>query len=140
LKRLEAGENVFRRLEENANVIDALIVHAAKQRNVNARANQGPYGVTKQSSAAVAKRKKVNQQSATADCNTSSPTVCIAPSPTATEAATSSLEPSAGTGIHKQKANADTAVDAAAALCQLSSLGAWDKEKFAQGEAIQYSC
>lgn len=31
LKRLEAGENVFRRLEENCNIVDTLVVQAARQ-------------------------------------------------------------------------------------------------------------
>jgi hypothetical protein len=41
LKRLEAGENVFRRLEENYNVIDSLIVQAAKQRDALLNSSAG---------------------------------------------------------------------------------------------------
>jgi hypothetical protein len=37
LKRLELGEHVFRRLEENYNVIDNLIAHAAQQHEALSR-------------------------------------------------------------------------------------------------------
>lgn len=114
LKRLEAGENVFRRLEENYNVIDALIVEAAKQRDDLAKSN----GLKSVSS--TLKRKRATKRSP----STQQPATQSLPE----FSHQTSLLSNFGTDTSRNDADAGKgAVIAAAALCQLSSVG-WDKD------------
>jgi hypothetical protein len=116
LKRLEAGENVFRRLEENYNVLDSLIVQAAKQRDAIAIA------IPKHLQGA-AKRKRVTKRPPATIPGVPSHFVqhIAVPIPHAPAKA----ETENGTG----------AVIAAAALCQLSSVGGWEPN-----HSLQKSC
>lgn len=102
LKRLEAGENVFRRLEENYGIVDSLIVQAAKQRDSLAAPTD--------SKSLVAKRKLQSNKPERVDSEY--PTQQLPPNPE---------NPSEGRG----------AVIAAAALCQLSSFGTatWEQQQ-----------
>ncbi|CAJ1966993.1 unnamed protein product [Cylindrotheca closterium] len=103
LKRLEAGENVFRRLEENYGIVDSLIVQAAKQRDSLALPSDPK-------SLSAAKRKRQTNKEERIDPNY--PTQQLPPNPE---------NPSEGRG----------AVIAAAALCQLSSFGNanWEQQQ-----------
>jgi hypothetical protein len=124
LKRLEAGENVFRRLEENYSVVDSLIVQAAKQRDALGAPIDTKYIST------VAKRKRQNKKS-------SSPTVeSINQEEDGTNIVDASPQPLVSADPDSSDSNTESgdggrgAVIAAAALCQLSSLGsAWDKQQ-----------
>jgi hypothetical protein len=106
LKRLEAGENVFRRLEENYNVIDSLIVQAAKQRDALLNSSAG----TKNMSAA-AKRKRTTKRSPTAQPQQG----------TSTDFNQSHYQGNLASA-ETTASDVDAGVIAAAALCQLSSL------------------
>eukprot|EP00934_Nitzschia_sp_Nitz4_P007546 Nitzschia sp. Nitz4//scaffold1_size375055//350823//351524//NITZ4_000339-RA/size375055-processed-gene-0.395-mRNA-1//1//CDS//3329541234//7536//frame0 len=99
LKRIEAGENVFRRLEENCNIIDSLIVQAAKQRDALSHCPPQPKSVT-------AKRKLGNK-----------PAV-VSPVPPTMMTGYSGITSS----VESSPVDADVAALAASALCQLSSL------------------
>lgn len=101
LKRLEAGENVFRRLEENLNLIDTLILQASKQRD-----SMGESPLPKST---VAKREK----SITRD-----PTEAVATQ------AYDPIYPAVSNELHNPPIDSDVAALAASALCQLSSLSA----------------
>jgi SHAQKYF class myb-like DNA-binding protein len=123
LKRQQAGENIFRRLEENHNEINNLVVQAARQRdalrmagiNVNTPAATKP---RKSIVKSATKKKRLDTQIAT------------------NEGITSSIEESL---FHQTINNSttvsanhtsDSSVLAAAALCQLSSIGgAWDQRR-----------
>ena len=109
LKRLEAGENVFRRLEENYSIVDSLIVQAAKQRDSLAL----PSDVK---SLSAVKRKHQTYKEEHIDRNYE--TQQLPPNPD---------NPSEGRG----------AVIAAAALCQLSSFGNsnWEQQQQQQQQA-----
>ena len=116
LKRQEAGENIFRRLEENRNEIDNLVVQAARQRdalrmagiNVNKPPSKGRKSLVKSAT----KKKRATSQTAT---------ISEPPSPNPQE---SIFQQS----INSSPLAADSSVLAAAALCQLSSFGAsWDQ-------------
>ena len=100
LKRLEAGENVFRRLDENYGVIDSLIVQAAKQRGLIYRALPPKSTGAKRKKAAA---KPIQQTSADIYNQATSP-------------AASDLQPPS------EAVDSDVAALAASALCQLSSL------------------
>ena len=106
LKRLEAGENVFRRLEENYSIVDSLIVQAAQQRDA--------LGDSKSLSAA-AKRKRRNKKSQSGKAQRQHQ-----------QYATADSASEATTAVDSGKSD----VIAAAALCQLSSLRAsWDQQQ-----------
>jgi hypothetical protein len=105
LKRLEAGENVFRRLEENYNVIDSLIVQAAKQRDALLNSSG-----TKNMSAA-AKRKRTTKRSPATQLQQG----------TSTDFSQSNHQGNLASA-ESTPADVDAGVIAAAALCQLSSL------------------
>lgn len=106
LKRLESGENVFRRLEENYGIVDTLIVQAAKQRDSMA--------LPADSKSLAAKRKlQANKTERIESEYPSTTTQLLPPNPE---------NPSEGRG----------AVIAAAALCQLSSFGTtttWEQQQ-----------
>jgi hypothetical protein len=125
LKRLEAGENVFRRLEENYSVVDSLIVQAAKQRDALGAAIDTKYIST------VAKRKRQIKKSsspAVESINQEDGTITpVSVDPDSSDSNTESGDGGRG------------AVIAAAALCQLSSLGAaWDQQQQQQaGPSLQ---
>jgi hypothetical protein len=126
LKRLEAGENVFRRLEENYNVIDSLIVQAAKQRDALA-SSSGPKSLS-----AAAKRKRVTKRPPATQQQQ-------APKVSSGFSQHRSLLGSFGSDNTTIDADAGRgAVIAAAALCQLSSLG-WD-QKHQSNASLQKSC
>ena len=104
LKRLETGENVFRRLEENYSIVDSLIVQAAQQRDA--------LGDSKSLSAA-AKRKSQNKRSQSGKAQNQ-------------QHVTADSASEATTAVDSGKSD----VIAAAALCQLSSLRAsWDQQQ-----------
>lgn len=125
LKRLEAGENVFRRLEENYSIVDSLIVQAAKQRD--------SFGLSTGAKSTGAKRKRqitpatsvpfsaVQQPSSFGA--TTFRIQPIQPNATPSTAATATKE--------SNPADGGQAVIAAAALCQLSSFGAaaWEQQQ-----------
>jgi hypothetical protein len=118
LKRLEAGENVFRRLDENSAVVDSLIVQAAKDRDALGR---GLSSIPKNMSA-IAKRKNSKAlQPPSQPVNT--------PASDYSAPAESSFGGLAD--AHHVATEFDDGRDsviAAAALCQLSSLGSsWDR-------------
>lgn len=121
LKRLEAGENVFRRLDENRNVVDSLIVQVAKRRDNTGAVNSLP---SPKSMSAAAKRKRNA-------CQKSS----NGPHLNSTGQTRHDYGYAPTTAIQVEQPPGD--VIAAAALCQLSSLGAWDRKH--QG-ALQKSC
>lgn len=99
LKRMEAGENVFRRLEENYSLVDNLVVQAAKQ-------HEAITGTPHSPKSTMAKRKK---QSDNDFMDRSSP---------------QSFSPiySCGESGPEPPIDGDVAALAASALCQLSSL------------------
>ena len=101
LKRMEAGENVFRRLEENYSLVDNLVVQAAKQHEGLTLTSHSPKST-------MAKRKKQTEnefmdQSSTQSFSPIYTTNCVESGP----------EP---------PIDGDVAALAASALCQLSSL------------------
>ena len=107
LKRLEAGENVFRRLEENYNIVDSLIVQAAQQRD-----SLGGNPVDTKSLSAAAKRKRQSRRSQKDQ-----------------EKAQDQINKVESADVSQSKEGAPTEggrgdAIAAAALCQLSSIGA----------------
>ena len=106
LKRLEAGENVFRRLDENYGVVPSLIVQAAKQRESIVLTPPPP-----KSSMAKSKRKKsvTNSPKMQADSTITQVYDPIYPAMTEDLPAKPALE-------------SDVAALAASALCQLSAL------------------
>mmetsp|Transcript_34688 Transcript_34688/g.81806 ORF Transcript_34688/g.81806 Transcript_34688/m.81806 type:complete len:276 (+) Transcript_34688:67-894(+) len=119
LKRQQAGENIFRRLEENYSDIDNLVVQAARQRDALRIAGVKVYppASTKPSKCATKKKRSHNQ---TGHSGT--------PAPGTQEY---SMEPQtiAATKFPLHQTS-DSSVLAAAALCQLSSIGGnWDKRE-----------
>jgi len=118
LKRQEAGENIFRRLEENRNEIDNLVVQAARQRDALRMAginvNKPPSKARKSMVKSATKKKRTASQSTT----NSSPSV-------QESLFQQSSKNNSRLPLHQ---TADSSVLAAAALCQLSSFGAsWDQ-------------
>jgi hypothetical protein len=118
LKRLEAGENVFRRLEENSAIVDSLIVQAAKDRDALGRG----LASTPKSMSAISKRKNSK--------------ALQPPSLPGNNPASDYRAPAESSfGGHADVQHVATEFDdgrdsviAAAALCQLSSLGSsWDR-------------
>jgi len=117
LKRQQAGENIFRRLEENYNEIDNLVVQAARQRdalrlagiyNVNTTTTKSSKNLVKSAT----KKKRIHAQT------------------------TTDASPEVQENHHSEPINttfpenqtSDSSVLAAAALCQLSSIGGrWDQ-------------
>jgi hypothetical protein len=130
LKRLEAGEDVFRRLDENMGIINSLIVQAARQRDA---VGGGPVPLATRPSPAEAKRKRVA---------TLKPLLLPKPTNNVSSASCTSSSTDDASEQH-QDAISDApeygrgAVIAAAALCQLSSLAgsAWD-----QNAKMQKTC
>ncbi len=96
---MEAGENVFRRLEENYNMVDNLVVQAAKQHEALVHSSHTPKST-------LAKRKK---QTGDGYSDRSSP---------------QSYSPmySCVDDLQHPPVDGDVAALAASALCQLSSL------------------
>ncbi len=122
LKRQEAGEDIFRRLEENINEIDNLLVQAARQRdalrlagiNVNTPTGKGRKSAAK----SAAKKKRMTDLTTTTPESTSHnvPESIFHPSSTSNATTVPMYQSS------------DSSVLAAAALCQLSSIGAsWNQ-------------
>lgn len=119
LKRQQAGENIFRRLEENYNEIDNLVVQAARQRdalrmagiNVNSSATKPRKNILKRAM----KKKSFDARIKT----------------------TGAISPPVQESVYQQPIKnttvpvnhtSDSSVLAAAALCQLSSIGgSWDQ-------------
>lgn len=119
LKRQQAGENIFRRLEDNYNEIDNLVVQAARQRdalriagiNVNASTTKPRRNLVKSGT----KKKSLDNQITTSE----------------------DISPKVQNSLFQQSINittapvnqtSDSSVLAAAALCQLSSIGgSWDQ-------------
>mmetsp|Transcript_86992 Transcript_86992/g.130439 ORF Transcript_86992/g.130439 Transcript_86992/m.130439 type:complete len:227 (+) Transcript_86992:86-766(+) len=120
LKRLEAGENVFRRLEENYSLVDTLIVQAAKQRGTLSSASAQCTSVS-----TAAKRKRVTKKLAGHAVAADYPSGTSFTSSYTHDAV--AIDSESGTG----------AVIAAAALCQLSSLGGWESSP---NTSLQKSC
>ena len=102
LKRLEAGENVFRRLEENYNIIDNLVVQAAKQHEGLAQAPHVPKST-------VAKRSRKPTETEYMDRQV--PQHAFDP-----------MYEYSGSVVPQTPVDGDVAALAASALCQLSSL------------------
>lgn len=98
---MEAGENVFRRLEENYNIIDNLVVQAAKQ-------HEALTHTSRTSKSTIAKRKK---QSDEEFADNMSP-----------QSYTGSPMYGSVEGLDQPPVDSDVAALAASALCQLSSL------------------
>eukprot|EP00980_Cylindrotheca_fusiformis_P008799 scaffold1869_cov122-Cylindrotheca_fusiformis.AAC.61 len=120
LKRLEAGENVFRRLEENYSVVDSLIVQAAKQRDA-----AGPPAGEPHSTVAKRKRqgRKLTNEEEDVTITTTTPTET-----TTSQQSSAAVIPD--TTEAEEAGDGKGAVIAAAALCQLSSLGStWDEQQ-----------
>jgi hypothetical protein len=134
LKRLESGENVFRRLEENYSVVDSLIVQAAKQRDAICSTP-----IDKKSLSSAAKQRKRAHSKKSPDVMKSTPivgklseqpkskrlisTTPISPKPVPAAA------PDQEDNVTGDPADGGRgAVIAAAALCQLSSLGGWNQQ------------
>merc|ERR1719491_1078424 len=119
LKRQQAGENIFRRLEENYNEIDNLVVQAARQRdalrmagiNVNSSATKPRKNILKRAM----KKKSFDARIKTTG----------AISPPVQESVYQ--QPIKNTTVPVNRTS-DSSVLAAAALCQLSSIGgSWDQ-------------
>jgi hypothetical protein len=119
LKRLEAGENVFRRLDENSAIVDSLILQAAKERDALGKG----LASTPKSMSAMAKRKNSKAlQPPSQPVNT----------PASDYRLPAEASSFGGVGdAHHVATEFDDGRDsviAAAALCQLSSLGSsWDR-------------
>lgn len=121
LKRQEAGENIFRRLEEKHNEIDNLVVQAARQRdalrmagiNVNTSLMKPRKNLVKRST----KKKNIHAQ--------------ITNTVSLSSAVQGSLfHKSINTSTDAINHTSDSSVLAAAALCQLSSIGgAWEQRE-----------
>lgn len=119
LKRLEAGENVFRRLDENSSIIDSLIVQAAKDRDALGRG----LASTPKSLSAISKRK-----SSKALQPPSQPVNTPASDYRAPAESSSFGEVTDAHHVATEFDDGRDSVIAAAALCQLSSLGSsWDR-------------
>jgi len=121
LKRQQAGENIFRRLEENYNEIDNLVVQAARQRDAlrMARIN-GNQPSSKQ-------RKNLVKNAIKKNRFESRITGSEAFSATISE---NLLQQSINSTAIPLNHSSDGSVLAAAALCQLSSIGgSWDQRK-----------
>mmetsp|Transcript_22366 Transcript_22366/g.53218 ORF Transcript_22366/g.53218 Transcript_22366/m.53218 type:complete len:237 (+) Transcript_22366:171-881(+) len=121
LKRQQAGENIFRRLEENYSEIDNLVVQAARQRDAlrMARKSANPSVSTPRKNFVTNSTKENDFDARIPASQTISATVT-------------------GNFFHKSINNtaipvnngSDGSVLAAAALCQLSSIGgSWDRRK-----------
>lgn len=122
LKRQEAGENIFRRLEENINEIDNLVVQAARQRDALRQAGinvNTPTGKGRKSAAkSVAKKKRMT------DLTTTTPESISRDVPESVYHVSSSNP----TTVPMYQSS-DSSVLAAAALCQLSAIGAsWGQQ------------
>jgi hypothetical protein len=122
LKRLDAGENIFRRLEENYRDVDSLVVQAAIQRDalrgagINVTATATP---SKFLSTAV-KRKRQGRPSRPVDC------IEVECQPTSRQGNDVLLAPDVNA---QGEMESGQAVIAAAALCQLSSRATpWDQQ------------
>jgi hypothetical protein len=116
LKRQEAGENIFRRLEENHNEIDNLVVQAARQRDALRMAGINTCGARqrKTSLKSVSKKKRLDTQIPTT--KVISPTI------------KDTFFPKSISATIPVNQTSDSSVLAAAALCQLSSIGGnWDQ-------------
>lgn len=126
LKRLDAGENIFRRLEENYRDIDSLVVQAAIQRDAIRGAGINVTSTTAPSKplSTVAKRRRQAKVSRTVDCidDEECQQVDLVP----TELQGYDVE---GVKREGEMVESGQAVIAAAALCQLSSLATpWDQQ------------
>ena len=120
LKRQEAGENIFRRLEENINEIDNLVVQAARQRDALRMAGinvNSPTGKGRKSAAKSAAKKKHMTDLTT----TTTPESVSHNVPESTFHSASTSNPTKVPMY--QSLDQDSSVLAAAALCQLSSIG-----------------
>lgn len=126
LKRQQAGENIFRRLEDNYNEIDNLVVQAARQRDALRLAGinvNTPSTATKPSSknlvkiaAAMKKKQRLHNAQTSAEA-----------SPAEVQQNISEQLINTATTIPEDQTS-DSSVLAAAALCQLSSIGGtWDQ-------------
>ena len=118
LKRLDAGENIFRRLEENYREIDNLVVQAARQRDALREAGINVNTtVPPKSLPLAAKRKRQVNRSQKVDFK---------------DGEECSPSHKGANVVSEMKADGEVesgqAVIAAAALCQLSSLAApWEQ-------------
>ena len=113
LKRQQGGENIFRRLEENYSEIDNLVVQAARQRDAIRMVGKNGNIATKPRKISVKsteKKKRLHSQITSTDADS-----------TPTQGALSQL-PIKYTTIPENQTS-DSSVLAAAALCQLSSIG-----------------
>ncbi|VEU37695.1 unnamed protein product [Pseudo-nitzschia multistriata] len=118
LKRQEAGENIFRRLEENYGEIDNLVVQAARQRDAMRMAGIKVHTPKAKATKSIPKKKRQQSQAGTPGI----------PDQT-TEEPSSELLNNDTTAFRTNSTN-DSSVLAAAALCQLSSVGGrWDQNK-----------
>lgn len=115
LKRLDAGEDVFRRLEENLGIIDRLVVDAMKTQ-LSPAGLQEFNESCRRTASLYSKRKRPTKSSKKAEPQTVSPV----------NAAESGPVYEAGRGDAE---SGKESVIAAAALCQLSSIGGWESDK-----------
>jgi hypothetical protein len=122
LKRMDAGENVFRRLEEHHREIDSLVVQSARQRDAlrEAGINVNATAPSKTSLSTAAKRKRqVKRVHSAAKDNEQSDR---------TEPPKRDVQSVPETNAERE-VESGQAVIAAAALCQLSTLAApWDQK------------
>lgn len=133
LKRLEAGENVFRRLEENYSVVDSLIVQAAKQRDTLSSSAEP------KTLSAVAKRKRYSKKSPSPTSGLIEQDGTTITADDSQQTLVSPPDPKSADGTVETGDSGRGAVIAAAALCQLSSLGSsWDQQQQQQsGHSLQ---
>ena len=121
LKRQQAGENIFRRLEENYNEIDNLVVQAARQRDAlrMARVSVNPSVSKPRKHLVTNKTKKKHFEAHIPASQVVSATV-----------AENFFQKSMNDAAIPVNNSSDGSVLAAAALCQLSSIGgSWDQRK-----------
>mmetsp|Transcript_20795 Transcript_20795/g.44151 ORF Transcript_20795/g.44151 Transcript_20795/m.44151 type:complete len:291 (+) Transcript_20795:122-994(+) len=121
LKRQQAGENIFRRLDENYSEIDNLVVQAAQQRDALRMAGIKVHNTpaSTKASKCITKKKRLHNQTGTTETVALVATQESSFRPSNITATTFSVNPTS-----------DSSVLAAAALCQLSSIGGnWDKRE-----------
>mmetsp|Transcript_6458 Transcript_6458/g.7451 ORF Transcript_6458/g.7451 Transcript_6458/m.7451 type:complete len:270 (-) Transcript_6458:49-858(-) len=121
LKHQQAGENIFRRLEENYQEIDNLVVQAARQRDTLRKAGININTSTKTKNKSVAASSKYIQNEYTSSSATKKKQTMIQ---VQAKEVQDNLSVQTNTMlVDHEHQNSDGSVLAAAALCQLSSIG-----------------
>ena len=125
LKRQQAGENIFRRLDENYGEIDNLVVQAARQRDALRMAGikvHNPPPTSTKASKCITKKKRLHNQTGTS----TETTVALV----ATQESSFGPASNITTTTFPVNQTPDSSVLAAAALCQLSNIGGnWYKRE-----------